>query len=311
MAYQTGSATSPTNLRTLLYAFATANGWTDTSGVLSNGPSYVRIVAVDTEVMTIEGDNDGLFTAGACPQDAQINIEASVWPVTYRFFAHASPEYIACIVQYDVSRIQQLWFGSVVKNGTWTGGNWFGASKGPASIDPLKFLLTATGSGGTFISGPIFETANGAAAPFWNTPNVESFNGTYQENRASFVHAEIDGQIWPGAGNQLAWPSWPDTADPLHQRQPNVYNNEVVLLPMTLFFPRADSFYSPIGHLAHMRAVRIDNYNIADIIDITPDKWMVFPWHKKDIETRDGGLTPNDELDHTGTFGVAIAYDGP
>ena len=314
MAYQTGSAASPAALRTALYAFATANGWTDTSGVLSQGSSYVRLTAIDAEKLEIEGDTDGAFTAGACPQKAKINIESTAWPVTYRFFAFSSPEYLAAVLQYDVTRIQMIWAGSIVKYGNWVCGNWFGASAGEQQVQPEKFLLSTLTSGGTFYNGSLLVTNNAPAAPFWGTPNRESFNGGFQANRASFVHAEIDGQVWPGASQSdedLKWPSYPLLTSPLHLRQPNVWNSQTILLAYRLFLERADTFHSPIGHLAYMRALRIDNYNIGEIIDIPPDKWMVFPFHKKDISARDGGLNPNQELNHTGTFGVAISYDGP
>jgi len=310
MPYQTGQATSPANLRSSLYTFATANGWVDTAGVLSRGSNYVRIVAVDTESMTIEGDTDGTFTGGACGQSARIYVASTSWPVTYRFFTFGSPDFFACVVQYDVSRVQMMWFGDVAKYGTWTGGNWFGASHSEASLAPNLVYLTALTSGGTYV-GTSNVFGNGPAAPFWGTENRDQWTGSIDPLRASFLHAEVDGHIWPGSVGNEVWPSFPELADPLHQRQPNLWNSHAVLLPIWLFFPRPDSFYSPLGHVERMRTIRVANYNLGDVITLGPDRWMVFPWHLKDVTAPDGGLSPSGDLAHTGTFGCAVAYDGP
>ena len=59
--------------------------------------------------------------------------------------------------------------------------------------------------------------------------------------------------------------------------------------------------------LAHCRFLRIDNYQPGDIIPLGPDRWKVAPWYRKNTAQRDGG----SNIQHTGTFGWAIRYDGP
>ena len=296
MAYQTGTEASPTTLKSTIETFATTNGWTLLTDVLSKGSSNVRLTDIDADQMDIEGANNAAFTLEVCPQKAKIDIASTLWPVTYRMFSLGTPDFIAVVLQYSSSRIQMLWFGDITKYGTWTGGNWFGAAKGENHTSTDSFNLH-----------PIVTNTNTPpGAPFWGTTNTSS---GYSPQRASFVHAEIDGYIWPGAGDEGPWPSFPEVADPIHQRQPNVWNDQSVLLPMWLNMPRASSLYSPIGHVAHMRSIRIDNYDLGEIITLGSDKWMLFPWHQKNVAERDG--PPGASGSHTGTFGVAISYDGP
>ncbi len=53
--------------------------------------------------------------------------------------------------------------------------------------------------------------------------------------------------------------------------------------------------------------IRINNYEPEQLIVLGNDKWMVFPFYKKNSESLGGtGIS-----DHTGTFGWVIRYDGP
>ncbi len=316
MPFETNTVASPAALKTAIESFAVTNGWTLASDVLSKGQSNVRLTALDAEMLEIEGANNASFSVGVCPQTARTRIPTAQWPATYRLFSHASPDFIACVLQYSVDRVEQLWFGDIVKyaGGVWTGGNWFGATRGEAIANTGFVGIANPTQAGNDLGGGIANSNPGA--PFWGTRNRESAGGTFVKTRAAFLHAEIDGFIWPGANNSgspddFIWPDFAIVASPVHSRQPNAWNSESVLLPMWLQFRRADNFYTPLGHLAHMRAIRVDNHTLGQIITIGSDDWMIFPWYRKDTVARNGGAGVGGARDHTGTFGVAIAYDGP
>lgn len=312
MAYFSGSAVSPADLKSIIEAFAVANGWTNTGGVIHRDSCYIQLTAVDTSRLTIIGADDASMAVNLSPQKSKLWIPNSGgnWPVTFRLFASGSPNQIFCVVQYAVTKFQWLGFGTITKYGAWDGGAWFGASHGDYeySSSPI-FSLTGTGPSVTPSSG----TPSGAL--FWTEINSNYWDGSYRAVRSAFIRAGIDGYIWPGAGttdtqsnNNERYPSFCRYANPLHIRQPHTLNNNAPLVPYWLFMPRASGYYSCIGHVEHVRALRVDNYNAADLITIGSEQWMVFPWHEKDLVNRDGGTT-SPVLRSTGTYGYALRYE--
>ena len=55
------------------------------------------------------------------------------------------------------------------------------------------------------------------------------------------------------------------------------------------------------------RYMRIGNNDPEQVITLGPDRWKVFPFLRKNASVPDGGSV----IDHSGTFGWAIRYDGP
>ena len=70
---------------------------------------------------------------------------------------------------------------------------------------------------------------------------------------------------------------------------------------------RASNKVSILAKIENARYLRIDNLQPEQILTFGAEKWMVFPFHKKNSSVRDGGTS----IDHSGTFGWAIRYDGP
>jgi hypothetical protein len=296
MPYQTGTAANPAALKTTVETFAQANGWTLSSNVLSKGISHIRLTAVGTTDLKIEGADSANFSSGVCGQFAKLRIDAPDWPVTFHLFAWTDPELIFCVTNYNVTRVQWLAFGEMAKNGTWTGGNWFAASHGQANVAANDFSFLNDSAGDW---SPDFS----CGAPWWGVNRSIST----QNVLSSFVHCEIDGFVWPGVdgGVQRA----PDfvRCRPLHERGPNQWNGQAVLLPFWLWLPRSDNYHSLIGHLGHVRSLRITHHDLGDVIQIGAERWKVFPWILKDPANPNGQLRGR----HSGTFGFAVRYDGP
>ena len=88
---------------------------------------------------------------------------------------------------------------------------------------------------------------------------------------------------------------------------PSAWNGESVLVPIQVITSRPSNLWSLVGELTHARYVRLDNLEPGQLITLGPDRWKVYPFYRKDATARDGG----DGIDHTGTLGWAIRYDGP
>lgn len=304
MPFQTGTANSPSDLQTVIETFCQAHGWTLTSGVLSKGSIYVRLTTPSANELRIEGALDAGFTS-LCPQYARIF--NTVWPVAYWIFAHASPDTVLLVVRYNVSEFRWLGFGTLEKKvGSWTGGEWFAASHSYSSTSLACWSYDNGFGGGGYPQGA--GGGSGTGAPFWK---LSAYTGTHVFDGNSFLHCELDSVNWlydatyPTAGLGYAW--IPDAAGELLRRQPSAWNSEPVLVPLTLHMPRADSKFSELGSLAHLRVLKINYHEPGDVITLGSDTWMVFPFIKKNSTYPDNEAYNAD----SGCLGWAIKYDGP
>lgn len=88
--------------------------------------------------------------------------------------------------------------------------------------------------------------------------------------------------------------------------QPSRVNGQVVLLPIQIAAQRPSSTYSYIAELPDIRVTRNTNFNDGDIMVLGPDRWMILPWFRRNVQTPNGSSSQ-----HSGTHAIAIPYDGP
>jgi hypothetical protein len=295
MAYQTGVITSAADLVAVIRDFAVANGWTANGSVLSKGGTYIRLTAPNASEVRIEGARNGNFVA----PDLSVRhsrIRNTAWPAsaTYHLAAFNDPDTVWCTINFAVTTHQHIGFGTVEKYGNWAGGGWFHAQHTPASAD---------GNVGSRIDGwqyPLYWSSPRECALFWSPFKPD------QENAASSLHCELRGHVWePPINNTAIGVHCPTIMSPIHKYNPNQFNGQTVLTPFLLFLQNADGHYMSIGHVGHLRFVRLINYNPGDVIELGTDRWKLFPWHIKDAAYPDGNC------DSTGLLGVAVRYDGP
>lgn len=319
MAFQTGTATSFINLLDTLRLFATANGWTENLWAvdganqrlhLQKGSIYTNFHG-EASTLKLRGS---LGYNGASAWNAQPTMStgeqalldnlhgAYAWPVTYWLFAHGSPDSIEMVVRYQPTRVQWLNFGAITKYinsaAPWTGGEFFAASYGGGgeiayAVSNGRLSLNSQLTGG--FSTALFQYSNGYGG----------FSASHYP-RGSELHIEADSFIWgvnlDSSNNTTALKlaAW-NHAWPLQVRTPSAFNGLSALIPIKIYALRPDAHYSPVGRIEHSRYCAMNNHNLADIIDIGGQKWMVFPWLEK------AGITDGGSVQ----FGWAIKYDGP
>jgi hypothetical protein len=224
------------------------------------------------------------------------------FPCNYEVFGFDKELYL--VVNYDVDRYQWMAFGKSTVPGLVNGGGWCGASigrfVGTGSVADTAYVVMGTEFGGS-------DFGEIAPALFWVT-YADSFHC-----RNSWVNHGLDSHGWTWNGSASSFPIGIRCAAPLLNLQPSLWNTETVLLPIRAYNERPSFRSSLVADLEFARLIRIDNLSPGDILTIGSDKWKVFPWYKKNATARNasGVTSGSNGVDHTGTFGWAIRYEGP
>lgn len=230
-----------------------------------------------------------------------------VFPCNYEVFGFGQELYL--VVNYNVSLYQFLAFGKTTVPGIPGQGGWCGGSVGLWSD-------VANTSGGVALPfrwdmhGITYSFGNPrrniAPILFWYRGDESMFN--IPEPRNCWVNHGLDGHGWKWGANNNTSPIGARGTSHLLRVLPSAFNGDTVLVPMRAYKERPSFKSSMVADLEHARHVRIDNLSPGDIITIGSDRWKVFPWYKKSFTERSGA---SGEIDHTGTLGLAIRYQGP
>lgn len=292
MAYYNGTANDLTALRQALIDSCVLEGWAWDGGneVLSQGALFLQLQVVSGYLSLLgrtaatTGDMPGVVRIG------QIGSTPLAFPIAFEIFVFSGEVYM--VVNYGVNYYQWCAFGGSTVQGLPGSGMWVGASMG--SQNPSSGIDIRNESGGLGLSTT-------SAALFWGT------DGTAPSNRNGWLHSDIDGQGWWLSTALHEGTVGVKSVVPLIGILPNSWNSEAVLLPLRAFKARGSFKISLTADLEHARHTRVDNYQPGQIVTLGSDRWKIFPWYRKDTTTRNGG----GGINHTGTFGWAIRYEGP
>jgi len=309
MAYFSGQVNSIEDLRSVLIDACVSSGYTLAGSILVKGKINIRVQTSSNGRMTFEGGTGvgaGNALTGICPSFVQIGANQSLgiaWPSTYEIFVLSNPDEVYLMLNYSVDRYQWAAWGVSNVSGVPGTGMWFGASLNQDS-PTNQFGFTQFWSS---LTAPGVYSQPGL---FWRSHQAALSGPQYLE---SFIHVGMDDQQWAaGGGSANPGASAAQSAIPLLQRLPSAWNSEAVLLPIQVWLPRPSSKMSLVADLAHSRYTRIDYYEPKQIITLGQDRWRVYPFVRKDTINRDGMIngTNNYALMQSGTFGLAIRYDG-
>lgn len=300
MAYYSGAANDMAAVRTALVAACVADGWVwnGATEVLSKGALFLRLQVVSGYLTLLgrtsaaAGDMIQVLQIGPFTGSSSAPLPGMTWPVSYEFFIF--PDEVYCVINYAVDCYQWCAWGKSTVQELPGSGMWVGASgSGRRNAYQYGVYITPTTGGSDAGAGSYF-----CPALFWST------QGAPEE---SYVNSGLDGQGWWAGQTAIASSPGIQTCAPLISLLPNLWNSEAVLLPIRAYKVRTSNKISLTADLEHSRYTRIDNYAPGDIITIGSDRWKVLPWFRKNSAARNGGSSIN----HSGTFGWAIRYEGP
>lgn len=269
--YETGIASSPTDLLGKLATFAGGLGWTfdvPASGdyVIHKGNIYAGVDATATQIQTrpCTGFN------GAAAWDAQPGASATTHITTpgagpftaYHFFVgdEDGSEYIHVVIEISANNFRHWVLGDLIKSGAYTGGTYSDSTLASTSTNNMdnpdydghRFICdTAT----SIEHGQVWCDFDGAASPNWVTigfgaSQAGGGNGTMRLQ--GLFHA-------------------------FHEAGPSEWNLRTPLIPLMYLVNRASSLRSVVGRIPHMRQINLTNLSPGEIITYGSDDWMVFP----------------------------------
>jgi hypothetical protein len=281
----------------------TANG-----GVLSKAGVYFQIQETATNITCLGGGSNVMINpAPNVVQMGRIYFRSGfttrdmTFPCTYEVFGFAQELYL--VANYNVDSYQWMAFGKSTVAGLVGHGGWCGAPIGSLIPGPINSHTSPIYISGTTGGGNDGNQGLTTAALFFGV------GAAFAGSRNWHLNANLSGTDWLIVSGSTVDDAGVGIrpAVPLLSLQPSVWNTETVLLPMRAYAVQSSFKMSLIADLEFSRHIRIDNLTPGDILTIGSDRWKVFPWYRKDTTARDGGL----DINHTGTFGWAIKYEGP
>lgn len=311
MPYYTGAANSMAGLLESVTAACVAEGWTWADSILSKGNVFVQLTANDSgnpspsiQIRGGTGRADGALVnpSTAYPYLARptdnINIDNISYPVTYHLFVFEDPAEVYLVVQYGVDWHAWLAFGESVINGV---SIWIAASRASVLYFDGSGRISIGINGITNISSNVYATG----AFFWKV-GMSNYAGalTYNidiNNAGAWMPTSLPNAAYP-VGMVSATPSAMELID----QGLSTWNNESILIPIQPHLRVDGNKIQMLADIQNARYIRVDNYDSGQILTIGSEQWMVFPFIRKNTGARDGGT----RINHTGTFGWAIRYDG-
>lgn len=299
MAYYSGTAASLTALRTALLAHAQTDGWTLTGNVLSKAGVFFQITEDAYNIKCLGCESNAVANpAPGVVMIGRVHTSLTItFPCNYEVFGFSQEIY--WVVNYDVDTYQWMAFGKSTVPGLVGQGGWCAATIGSAwsTYYNTNWIMMSENWGGS----------NGNNQ--WAAPGI--FSVTYASQdlaKNCWVNHGLDGLGW-GFGSYGDYIGWRHLS-PLYALNPSSWNSESVLLPARALLERPSYKSSLIADLENCRLFRIDNITPGDVLTLGSDEWKVFPFYKKNSLER-SGLVLGMPMNHTGTFGWAIRYEGP
>lgn len=300
MAYYTGQCSSYQHLADILVEKCQQHGWTWQNSILSKHNMFVQVA--------VNSNPAGIVITGATGQQASTLINASetkvrlgstgnissamIFPAIYHLFIFEYEVYL--LIKFDTDKYYYLTFGrsSLLQNTQQANGLFISATACLSiySSEPKEYISLLTNGGG----------AGGAGNPSAIAPFFNRYSFSHNWSNSVICHG-LDDTLW-SSGQSRAYTVF----EPLINRMPTTIFSDSPLLPYNIYLERQQSKLSLIAQLENARFVRIDNYEPEQIIVLGHEKWMIFPFFRKNVQQRDAGSW----IQHTGTLGWAIRYEG-
>lgn len=290
----------------------TVSGTPPTTSVITSGAQrYVLNLSAPSSVCLcmIMGNDSSGTVSGVSQYTQGIYIRSAYWPVSYELFYNGNPDTIGCAITYNTNECQHIQFGDSVKihASAFTGGWWFSGPKQDLALSPQNgdtYYITLSG---------IDSNLSGNTEPYFRMNNQQAGGTAAIGTARSFsyrgynkYYCSTDGTGWgiPITSSEPKILCGIPTISKLFH-SPNAWNQQSHLVPILLDYT-GDTYRMRLGHLEHIRFIRVDYYNVGDTLTLGTEEWKVYPIWKKNIATRNNASWQLAESSlNTGTIGYA------
>ncbi len=313
MAYFNGQASSFADLLNSLVSACVSQGWTWADSILNKGDAYIQLYSTETNTAA---QGSGITAIGGTGKSGGVLVNPStkqprigrigdgalsspvIFPCDYNI--HINSDEVFLIIKTNIDYYFYLAWGYSEINGS---GLWIVATT------TKDYYTSAFNSGNGFLisldGGGSATYASIGSGPFWrdtfrvdyNNNNVMRFNGGW-----------IQGGTY-GSGLAYGFNASYFISN-LMGRLPSNWSAESILVPIHCYYQVAAYKVQLVLSVKTARYVRLDNHNPEEIIQLGTDRWKVYPFYRKNLSQRDGGGSTTS-VNHSGTFGLAVKYDGP
>jgi len=294
MSYYTGTAPSIEALHTAIVNACVAEGWSWIDPILSKGTMFFELTWITTRSTA---NHDAIIlggrtaaSGGDIPDNDVMISEFDNWewvyPITYHIFVFDFEVWVA--VNIFPATYMHLTFGQsqLPVPGS---GNFFAGTYG-------------YDTGATISSGPDSALFGGSSFSYSRYRNYYCHDGLHpsgngwrpDDNRAS----DSNTSSLVGKGSVAG----------IISNQPNAFNQESILVPIRCFHAFLSSKWGMVMEMQNARYIRNDYYENEEIIELGPDRWMIFPFSYKNINDRNTTTANNNDL-RSGTYAVALKYE--
>lgn len=302
MTYYSGQVSSYQELRDVLINACFESGWTVNGNVINKDEMFFRLTVSNENGnpngpgLIMHGGNSvsefpspGVRLGNISTSAASNYPQKIIFPID--FMIHIFEHEVFLIVNYQIDSFMYLSFGQdQLTNAIWLSGSIY---QFISSSDSFAIFKNWGGSdtNATYNGAGFFWAGAGAGI---NTKDTIYFDGQWSTTSGNFGYS---------VGAVSALPSYVN----LIERIPSAFSSDSILLPINIFKTSESYKVKLISQVVNARFTRLDNFEPNQIIQLGAEKWKIYPFHRKNITARDGG----SPINHTGTFGWAIRYDGP
>lgn len=310
MAYYSGQASSYQDLHNVLVNACVEQGWIYKDSILSKSETFVKLtISLDGNTnqgpgIILQGGSGRNSTELMNPSreirlgpDAGVRpLFSFVFPLNFQLFIFTEPNEVFLIVNYEIDKFSYLAFGCSSISSEYQ--TWIESSvavkfsTGVSSSDPISITPT---TGGYASGNRVDAYPNGF---FWQTTD-------YQGGIHCALYSRVDGWIYPLTNYPTL--SAIQAVSNLIERSPSKWSSEAILVPIIVITNKSSNKCAIATIIQNARYIRVDNLEPNQIINLGHEKWKVFPFFRKNSVSPNGG----NNINHTGTFGWAIRYDGP
>jgi len=314
MPYTSGTLNSQADIIPAIVAACTANGWSwsTVSNTLSKGPVFLVLTTVASTTYQCIQVNSRTAAGGALSdKPAYIQTWSSsaghiflwTWPASYEIFISANE--VCVVFNFNDDFYTFLAFGVSNMAAKLPGTGMFFAVSSPTTTTSFGMNITANGKS---TAGTAYAFNNTAGGLFWHTGGAGYLHHGYPNTAGSNYSYMDDPWVLSAAPGCYVF----DLINAL----PNVWNDEIVLLPIRMFTVSKTEITGNVsviypqnrylvGELQDCRYCRNTYHPPGAMVTIGQDRWKIYPHLRRNT------AVPNAEgsTEHSGTLAYAVRYD--